>query len=259
MTTGNTLAAPSTPVVEAWTSAARIRVAGGAPLALASFRGRIVSGPGGAPEPDLVAERGLTLDALMDDGLLDDPDGLLAERPGDAVALGVNFSRLYRSARLLEATRARAYLEQANGAIESRIAETGLSEVFAKESAARRLEEEKERAAEYEAQVRHRAAREAAAIAAQAAAREAAMKRLEDLCAKAGFVAPPDVSLDLFAVAGSCSTPKPFESDWGARMAEPFVSRGPFAWVRLMRGDRRRVFFDKTGARVAEPGADAGG
>lgn len=239
---------------EHWSTNADLNTEDGA-LALSIFNGGVThDSETDRIDPVLTVDRRLEFSDLVSQGLYAEIGDAEKEQSHDEIALGVNFSALYRIAALLEQGLARHFLEQQGARVHAHLAAKPMVRAFSEQAEERKRRHEELERQRYERDRRaaeDRAARyHAERVAAAAAAQEALRARATEF----GMTAEEaDAGL---LTQGGCKTPTPFETDYGVPMPAPHVDRGPFLWFRDNRQEacgKPRVFFDSTGARVPDP------
>ena len=240
-------------VSKKWSTNADYETGEGA-LSLSLFKGKFTQDEEtGRIDPVLNVDHELTFSDLISQGVYAEIGAAGKKMADDEVAAGVNFSALYRIAKLLEEGLARHFLEQQGARVHAHLAAQSVVRELSEKAEARkrrheeleRQRHERDRRAAEERAARYHAERVAAAEAAQAALRARA--------AEFGMTAEEaDAGL---LTQGGCKTPSPFETDYGIPMPAPYFDRGPFIWFRDNRREAHgqpRVFFDSTGARVPD-------
>lgn len=234
-----------------WRTSVSKRLDGGA-LSFAAFRGKIAANPEtGRPEADLTSERKLSLDEFRDLGLFDGLDRAAEEWEGDDRALGINFSRLHRIARLVE-NRAPEFMQGMRARIEEdmRAKDTYRDLETAAERRKKRAEQDRQRQHEQwliEEEERRKAAQ---AHAAKMHAEELAFKR--KIAAMFNKTFNDDLHLDNAVHVAVNTTTKGYEKTFGAPMPEPYAEHAPYKWARII-GLKEKIFFDARGERIPEP------
>lgn len=234
-----------------WRTSVSKRLNGGA-LSFAAFRGKIAANPDtGHPEADLISERKLSLDEFRKLGLFDGLDRAAEEWEGDDCALGINFSRLHRIARLVE-NRAPEFMQGLRARIEEDMrAQTTYHDLeTAAERRKKRAEQERKRQHEQwliEEEERRKAAQERAE---KKHAEELAFKR--EIATMFGKTYDDDLHLDNAVHVAVNTTTKGYEKTFDAPMPAPYAQHGPFKWARVA-GFDEKIFFDARGERIPEP------
>jgi len=234
-----------------WRTSVTKRLDGGA-LSFAAYRGKIAANPEtGHPEADLTAERKLSLDEYRNLGLFDGLDRAMKEWEDDDCALGINFSRLHRIARLVE-NRAPEFMQGLRARIQEDLranATYGELETAA-ERRSIRAEQERQRQHEewlVEQEERRKAAQERAE---KRHAEEMALKR--EIAAMFGKTYEDEFTLDNAVHIATNTSTRGYEKTFDAPMPEPYARHGPFRWVRVS-GFDQKVYFDARGERIPEP------
>jgi hypothetical protein len=132
-----------------WSTQVSKQTKGGA-LSFAAFRGKVVANPEtGRPEPEVTAGRNLSLDEFRALGLLDELGRADKDWENDDIALGVNFSRIHRIARLIE-NRAPDFMQTLQARIQEDMRATSTYANLEDAAERRRLRREEERRQEHE-------------------------------------------------------------------------------------------------------------
>jgi len=241
-------------VSERWSTNAELNTEQGA-LALSIFEGGVTQDAvTGRIDPVLTVDRGLDFSDLVSQGLYAQMGEAGRGQRHDEIALGVNFSALYRIATLLEQGLARHFLEQQGARVHANMSAQPVVRALSEQAKERKRRHEELERQRYERD--QRAAEERAALyhAERVAAAAAAQEALRARATEFGMTAE-DADSGLLT-QGGCKTPTPFETDYGVQMPAPHIDRGPFIWFRDNRREAHgqpRIFFDSTGARVPDP------
>lgn len=221
-------------------------------ISFAAFRGKIAANPDtGLPEPEMAVERNLGLHDYRAFGLLDELDDTDEAWQGDDIALGVNFSRLHRVARVVE-HRAPELLRTLKGRIDEDMRATDMFtelEEAAERRRRREREEEKKRYKEWlEEQQEHERLAEQKRENDQAAALE--FKRMVAKLFDVKF--ETELELDCKIELNTNKTTKGYENAFKKPMPHPWARNGPFIWARIQ-GFENRVFFDADSNLIPAP------
>ncbi len=241
-------------VAEHWSTNAALQTDHGG-LALSLFRGKFTQdAETGRIDPVLNVDHQLTFSDLVSQGLYAEIGEAQKERRDDEIAVGVNFSALYRIAKLLEEGLARHFLEQQGARVHAHLCAQPVVMEFSAQAEERKRRHEELEQQRYERDRRAAEERAAKYHAERVAAAAAAQEALRARAAEFGMTAEEaDAGL---LTQGGCKTTTPFETDYGTPMPAPYADRGPFIWFRDNRREAHgqpRVFFDSTGARVPDP------
>jgi len=238
-------------VKSTWATAISKQSSAGA-LSMAAFRGKVVPNhETGRPEPELTASRNLSMDEFRTLGLFDDLGRADTNWVGDDVALGINFSRLHRIARIIE-NRAPDFMRNMQARIQEdmRAADTYMD---LDKAAERRLrQQEKARKRQHEEWLVQQEERERAAKEARAREHEKRMDQKRKYAAMFGKTFDDDFKLDNGVEIHMNTTTKGYENAFKTPMPEPWAKNGPFTWIRV-HGVEGRFFFDAKGDRIPEP------
>ncbi len=222
-------------------------------LSFAAFRGKIAPNPTtGDPEAELTAERKLSLDDYRAHGLFDDLGHAEDEWEGDDIALGINFSRLHRIARLIE-NRAPDFLAGLMARIsEDMLAHNIYSELKTAADRRRQIAEE-EHARQQEQWKAEQAERERLAQERREKERLALLELKRTAAEIVGRTFEDDLQLDHYVETSVNTTGKGYENAFHKSMPEEYLKCGPFTWARVLGSDHPRIFFDVNGRRIPEP------
>lgn len=235
----------------AWTTSVEKRIGRDA-LSFGIFRGRVAPHPEtGAPEPEIAVDRGAGLSGFVELGFFDGFGPAADPWPDDEVALGVNFSRLHRLARLIE-SRAPDFLEM----LKARILEDVRSNAIYSElrtAAERRAERAEQECALADAKWREeQAAREEVWRQAREIRRQKDLDFKRRIAALFGVDFPTDEALDAGVQVKTNTTGKGYENAFGVPMPAEHAAHAPFVWGRVGSAGKR-VFFDALGRQIPEP------
>jgi hypothetical protein len=221
-------------------------------LSFAAFRGKIAPHPEtGKPEPELTASRNLSLDEFRTLGLFDELGRADEDWADDDTALGINFSRLHRIARMIE-NRAPDFMRTMQARIEEDMRSTSTYVKLEEAAERRRLRHEKERQEKHERWLAENAERERLAQEHRELERIKLLNRKRALAAALGHTFSDDHELDCSVEIAQNTSTKGYENTYKAPMPEPWAQNSPFTWVRIS-GVHGRVFFDASDDRVPEP------
>jgi len=234
-----------------WTTSASKHTEGGA-LSFAAFRGKIVPNEKtGRPEPEVTAGRNLSLNEFRDLGFFDGFGRADEDWQDDDIALGINFSRLHRVARMIE-NRAPDFMRTMQARIDEDMRASATYADFESAAERRRIRHEKERRQQHEAALAASAERERLAQEQREREHAEALEVKRKFAALLGHTFSDDTELDCSLEMNSNKTTKGYENTYKAPMPEPWAQNGPFTWVKV-RGVQKRVFFDVNDNRVPEP------
>jgi len=234
-----------------WTTSIAKQAVGGA-LSFAAFRGKISPNPEtGHAEPQVSAERNLSLDQYRDLGLFDELGRADTDWLHDDIALGVNFSRLHRIALMIE-NRAADFMQTMKARIDEDMRST--AKYAEMESAAERRcsRQEKERQRRHEEWLVECAQQERETKERRDREQAEALEVKRRLAACVGVTFENDFDLECKVETAVNKTSKGYENTFNKPMPEPWAQNGPFTWVRIS-GVQGRIFFDASGTRIPEP------
>ena len=221
-------------------------------LSFAAFRGKIVANPETKrPEAEVTAGRNLSLDEFRALGLFDELGRADSSWENDDIALGVNFSRLHRIARIIE-NRAPDFMQSMKARIDEDMRSTATYVELEEAAEHRRLRREEERRQEHEDWLAANAERERLAQQRQELQQAETLKIKRKFAGMLGQDFSDDFELDCAVEVAENKTTKGYENSYKAPMPDPWAQNAPFTWVRI-RGMEGRTFFDANGDRVPEP------
>lgn len=235
-----------------WSTSVAKRLDGGA-LSFAAFRGKIEANPEtGRPEPQLSAERKLSIADYRALGLFDELGRGAEAWQDDDVALGINFSRLHRIARLIE-NRAPDFMQGLQARIQEDMRANATYEEFENAAERRRKRAEEDHAREQEQWRIEQEARELEWQKQKEQDRSEALAFKRRVAEMFGQSFEDDDQLDFTVQTFVNTTTKGYEKDFGRPMPEEYAKHAPYTWARVGGPGNPRIFFDARGERIPEP------
>lgn len=238
-------------VKSAWTTSISKQTPAGA-LSFAAFRGKVApNAVTGRAEPELTASRNLSMNEFASLGLLDDLGRADTNWEGDDVALGINFSRLHRVARIIE-NRAPGFMLGLQARIHEDLLASDVYSDLEQAAERRQRQQEQERVRKHKEWLAEQEERERLAKEEKAKAHAALIDQKRKYAAMFDKAFKDDLELDNSVEIHVNTTTKGYENTYKGPMPDPWAKNGPFTWVRV-RGVEGRFFFDAKGDRIPEP------